>query len=166
MTWPLNKSQRNWLAPQEFHKKWAKASRIPCNFQYLSPNEFYCSSTRGCKYYTEQPIVKPCFFTTEVIHAARFGKISAQPHKLIMHTNFDYIHMNCLRENVWKCCMLNKCMGLCENLTKIQCTDSKLKVCAAAISSRIFAQTLHVSIWQQSWLTEILNKHAFRRRTA
>ena len=49
---------------------------------------------------------------------ATSGKISLQPHTLIMHTNFDCIHMNCSCEILWKCCMHNKCMGLCGNLTQ------------------------------------------------
>ena len=55
MTLPLEKSERNWLTPQEFHQKWVTPLRIPCNFQilYLKNSEFFCSF----------PLGKPVFFT-------------------------------------------------------------------------------------------------------
>ena len=54
-------------------------------------------------------------------------KISPQPHTFIMHTHFDSLHINSLRETAWNCCMHNKCMEFYGSFTKDKNNNNKKK---------------------------------------
>ena len=76
-------------------------------------------------------------------------KISPQPHTFIMHTHFDSLHINSLRETAWNCCMYNKCMEFYESFTKDKNNNNK-KQSSSKDHKLIFNQTSPTSNWKSS----------------
>ena len=76
-------------------------------------------------------------------------KISPQPHTFIMHTHFDSLHINSLRETAWNCCMHNKCMEFYGSFTKDKNNNNK-KESSSKDHKLIFNQTLPTSNWKSS----------------
>ena len=67
-----------------------------------------------------------------------------------MHTHFDSLHINSLRETAWNiCCMYNKCVEFYRRFTKDKNNNNK-KESSSKDHKLIFNQTLPTSNWKSS----------------